>query len=176
MSECYVGEIRLFPYGRGAPDGWFACDGGLKPIVGNEALFYLIGTTYGGDGQSTFAVPDLRGRVPIGMGVMPGGSSNVVGQVVGQEAVTLSTLQMPAHGHALMASTTVGTSAGPAGQVFAAGPAGAQFYSAPATPVPVAMATNMVGPAGGNQPHNNCAPTLAIQACIAWQGVFPSRP
>jgi microcystin-dependent protein len=175
MSEQYIGEIRLFPYNRGAPEGWFACDGTLVSISEYDALYSLIGTTYGGNGVTTFGLPDLRGRVPLGSGTLVG-SPNIVGQVVGQETVTLTTLQMPVHGHPVMASTNVGTVADPTGQVFAAGPAGAQFYTAPATPVPVAMASNMLGVAGGSQPHDNCAPTLAIQACIAWNGIYPSRP
>ncbi len=175
MSEQYVGEIRLFPYIRGAPEGWLPCDGRLVSITDYEALFSLIGTTYGGNGQSTFAVPDLRGRVPLGSGTLAG-SANVVGQMVGQETVTLTTQQLPAHSHPVMASAAVGTSTVPTGQVFAAGPASAQFYAAPTTPVPVAMASNMVSPAGGSQPHNNCAPTLAIQACIACGGNYPQRP
>lgn len=175
MSEQYVGEIRLFPYSRGAPQGWFPCDGRVVSISEYQALFALIGTTYGGDGQSTFGLPDLRGRVPLGSGTLAG-SANVVGQTVGQETVTLTTQQLPAHSHPVMASTTTGTNTVPTGQVFAAGPAGAQFYAAPAAPVPVAMANNMAGLAGGSQPHNNCAPTLAIQACIAWNGIFPQQP
>ena len=174
MSEYYIGEIRLFPYSRGAPEGWFACNGSLLSINEYDVLFSLIGTTYGGDGVTTFGLPDLRGRVPLGSGTLAG-SSNIVGQIVGQETVTLTTSQMPAHGHPVMASTNVGTVANPTGQVFAAGPVGAQFYTAPATPVAVAMANNMLGVAGGSQPHDNCAPTLAIQACIAWSGIYPSR-
>ena len=111
MAEPYLGEIRMFAFGtRGAPIGWQACDGSLLPISQNDALFALIGTTYGGDGQTTFAVPDLRGRVPVHQGTGPGLSTYVIGQRAGTETVTVLSTQMPAHTHTLVATSAASTS------------------------------------------------------------------
>lgn len=166
MSDPYVGEIRMFG-GNFAPVGWALCQGQLLSIAENEALFQLIGTTYGGDGQSTFAVPNLASRLPV-----HAGPNFVLGEVGGEESVTLTTQQMPAHGHPVMASTAAGSQAGPAGNVLADSTAVA-LYSGNAPNESLAAPT--VQPAGGNQPHDNMQPFLAINFIIALEGIFPSQ-
>ncbi|MEG3163325.1 tail fiber protein [Sphingomonas sp. PB2P19] len=178
MSECYLGEIRILPYSRGAPSGWQACDGSLLSISEHEVLFQLIGTTYGGDGQSTFAVPDLRGRVPLQQGSGRGLTPRTIGEVGGSESVTLTMQQMGAHAHFLLASTDVGTSLAPANLVLATVPSstGEAFYAgSPAGAPTVPFPASTVRPAGGNQAHDNTAPTLTVQYCIATAGIYPSQ-
>lgn len=175
MSDPYIGEIRLFPYGRGAPSNWQLCDGSLLPISEYETLYTLLGTTYGGDGQNSFGVPDLRGRVPIHQGQGRGLSNYVLGQMSGTETVTLTTMQMPVHTHIAIASAGAGTSATAAGNLLAT-VAGEPFYVDMDTggtiyPLP----TNSVAPSGGNQGHDNTAPTLPLNYCIAFNGVWPSQ-
>lgn len=170
MSVGFVGEIRMFGFGF-TPVGWQACDGSLLPIAQNEALFALIGTTYGGDGQLTFAVPDLRGRVPIHQGQGPGLSNYSLGQRAGTETVTLTQDQMPPHTHAMPVSTAAATSPSPANAVPAADSADPVYAGTSST----SMAPNAVGLAGGGQPHDNCMPTLTVQIAIALDGVFPSQ-
>ncbi|UZK66220.1 phage tail protein [Sphingomonas sp. M1-B02] len=175
MSQPYVGEIRLFPYPRGAPEGWQACDGSLLSIANYEVLYQLIGTVYGGDGQNTFAVPDMRGRIPIHQGTGRGLSSYSLGQLAGTEQVTLTSLQMPSHDHQLVASTVQGTSASPQGNVTAVQTT-ETFYGVGgdgSTPYPLPAST--VGFSGGNQPHDNVGPTLALNYCIAWAGIYPAQ-
>jgi microcystin-dependent protein len=174
----FLGEIRLFA-GNFPPVGWAFCDGALLSIAQNDALFALLGTTYGGDGQSTFALPDLRGRVPLHQGTLAG-NSYVIGQQAGVESVTLTTSQIPAHNHSASASTALppatGTGislSGPSAYVPAA-PSKPRFY-APAGSSPVAMAPQAIQPSGGNQPHNNMAPFLAVSFIIALEGIFPSQ-
>ena len=179
MSECYVGEIRLLPYVRGAPSGWQICDGSLLAIADYEVLYNLLGTTYGGDGQQTFAVPDLRGRVPVHQGAGRGLSTRVLGELGGEESVTLLGTQMGPHTHMPLASTADATSNTPTANVLAALPAALNevFYNrgiAGASPVPFPITT--LQPSGGQQPHDNTAPTLTLQYCIAWQGIYPSQP
>ncbi len=169
MSDQYIGEIRYFPYLRGAPSGWLACDGSLQNISQYDMLYAVIGTTYGGDGSTQFALPDLRGRVPIGVG-----GSYPIGRLVGTETVTLNTQQLPAHDHYVEASTNAGKTDDPAGMVYAAGPPDVAFYDTPGTATPITMGSGMVGATGQGLPHDNCAPTLPIVACIAWNGVYPS--
>lgn len=171
MATPYIGEIRMFA-GNFPINGWAFCHGQLLPIADNDALFQLIGTTYGGDGQTTFALPDLRGRVPVHMGTGPGLSTRVLGQVGGQETVTLTTNQIPSHGHAPTASTQRGTQTSPANGVWA-GSATAALYSS-ATPG-VAMNPAAVGVAGGSQPHENRIPFLAVNFIISLYGIFPSQ-
>jgi microcystin-dependent protein len=177
MTTPYIGEIRMFGFGsRGAPNGWQACDGSLLPISGYDALFALIGTTYGGDGQSTFAVPDLRGRVPIHQGQSPGLSSYLLGQVAGTETVTVLQTQMPAHTHALVATTGASSSLTPGPGLLPATVSGDNFYDADITgTASVPMSPQATSLAGGSQPHENCMPTLTVQYCIATQGIFPSQ-
>lgn len=173
MSEAYVGEIRVFA-GNYAPQGWALCDGSLLSIASNTALFTLIGTTYGGDGQSTFALPDMRGRALIHQGAAALGTSYLPGQMAGAETVTLTPGQLPAHTHGLMAqaATASAPDPGPALSLAAAGGTGL-IYGGGASAVSLAPAA--VGPAGGNQPHDNRQPYVAISYIIATNGIFPSR-
>lgn len=178
MATPYIGEIRMFA-GNFPPNGWAFCDGALQPISENEALFALIGTTYGGDGQSTFALPDLRGRVPVHQGTQAG-NNYVIGQLGGSETVTLNNNQIPAHNHLVGASTAMPVQSlnptpitGVPGTMVPASPAKPRLYAAPGANV--AMAPNAVQPSGGNQPHENMAPFLAINFIIALFGVFPSQ-
>lgn len=177
MSTPYIGEIRMFGFGaRGAPNGWQACDGSLLPISQYDALFALIGTTYGGDGQTTFAVPDLRGRLPIHQGQGPGLSNYVIGQRAGTETVTVLPTQMPAHTHTLVATSGAASSLTPGTTLLPASVSGESFYASDitgATALP--MSNQSTGVAGGSQPHENCMPTLTVQYCIAVYGVFPSQ-
>lgn len=174
MAQPYVGEIRLFA-GNFAPAGWAFCNGQLMAISENEALFQLIGTTYGGDGQATFALPDLQGRVPIHQGTANFGSTFAIGQLGGSETVTLTTQQMPAHNHVLHASANASTAgAGPAGNLTAntSATTSTPIYSA-ATPG-TAMAPSGIGPTGGNQPHDNMAPFQCVSFIISLFGIFPT--
>ncbi len=172
MSNPYIGEIRLFA-GNFAPVGWAFCDGQLLAISENDALFNLIGTTYGGDGQSTFALPDLRGRVPVHMGSDPnGGSTYVIGQQGGAETVTLSLQQIPTHSHVQQASTDAASNAyGPSAVTGAS--ATTVFYGAPTTTA--AMAANAITSAGSSLPHDNMAPYLALSFIISLFGIFPTQ-
>ena len=169
MAQPYVGEIRMFA-GNFAPVGWEFCDGQLLPISENETLFQLIGTTYGGDGQETFALPNLQSRVPIHWG-SGAGSTYQLAEQLGVESVTLTTQQIPAHSHALLASADVATVVDPAGNV--SGQTGTfDGYQSTAGTVP--MAAQSVGPAGGSQPHENVQPFLCINYIISLFGIFPS--
>jgi len=166
MSQPYVGEIRMFA-GNFAPIGWSFCNGALIAITENPTLFTLIGTTYGGDGVSTFGLPDLRGRVPIHQG-----GSDIIGASGGVETVTLSVAQMPAHTHRQVATTAAATpAAGPSGNLVAAS-ATTQFYGpSPSTP----MASVALDPRGSSQPHDNMAPFLGVSFIISLFGIFPSQ-
>ena len=170
MSNPYVGEIRLFA-GNFAPNGWALCQGQLVAIAENETLFNLIGTTYGGDGQETFALPDLRGRVPVHQGQGPGLSPRTLGHLGGTETVTLQPGQTPSHTHAARASTAAATLGAPGGNVLAATTA-ASYGPGPAS---TAMAGGAIGSVWGNpQPHENMAPTLTVNYIISLYGIFPS--
>ncbi|MDQ3914908.1 MAG: tail fiber protein [Actinomycetota bacterium] len=170
MAQPYVGEIRMFG-GNFAPAGWAFCDGQLLPISENETLFQLIGTTYGGDGQSTFALPDLQGRIPIHQGQGSGLSNHTIGEKAGVDSVTLTIQQMPVHNHALLASLNVGGASNPGNQMLAAG-TNVQFFRAIAPNAN--MAANIVGPAGGSQPHENVMPYLCVNFILSLFGIFPS--
>lgn len=175
MSTPYIGEIRMFAFGtRGAPNNWQACDGSLLPISQYDALFALIGTTYGGDGQTTFAVPDLRGRVPIHQGQGPGLSNYVIGQRAGTETVTVLPTQMPAHTHILVTTSAASSSLTPGNTLLPGSVSGDSFYASDTSGAQVAMSAQSTSLAGGSQPHENCMPTLTVQYCIATQGIFPS--
>jgi microcystin-dependent protein len=168
MSLPYIGEIRMFG-GNFAPAGWAFCFGQLMPISENETLFNLIGTTYGGDGQATFALPNLQGRIPIHAGQGPGLSNYQLADIGGVESVTLTTNQIPGHNHGVGAAVgATGTS--PAGAVPAKVTAGARYFAGTSSPVPM---TNS-GPTGGSQPHDNMAPFLCVSFIISLFGVFPS--
>lgn len=175
MSTPYIGEIRMFGFGR-TPIGWQACDGSLLPISQYETLFVLIGTTYGGDGQSTFAVPDLRGRLPIHQGQGAGLSNYVIGQMAGTENVTVLTTQMPAHTHVMVATTGASTAITPGPALLPGSVSGDTFYVNTVTGnTAAAMSDQMLTMSGGSQPHENCMPTLTVQYCIATEGIFPQQ-
>jgi microcystin-dependent protein len=165
----YVGEIRLFA-GNFAPLGWVMCQGQLMAIAENDTLFNLIGTTYGGDGQSTFGVPDLQGRVPVHVGNGPGLSGYVIGEKTGVPSVTLTVNQIPAHNHAWLASTASGSSDVPGDNVLASPPEVKLFIKGPAT---FALPPATVAPVGGSQPHDNLMPTLAVSYIMSLYGEFP---
>jgi microcystin-dependent protein len=168
----YIGEIRMFG-GTFAPVGWALCEGQPLPISENDVLFQLIGTTYGGDGQETFNLPDLRGRAPVHMGQGPGISQSYqIGEQFGTESVTLTVQQTPQHQHALLARAAGGSSGTPDGNVLAS-PPGTTMYVRN-TPS-VGLNGTIVGPAGGSQPHDNRMPYLAINFIISLFGVFPSQ-
>jgi microcystin-dependent protein len=168
MSQPYVGEVRLVGFNF-APAGWNYCDGSLQSISQYETLYNLIGTTYGGDGQQTFGLPNLLGRIPIHAG-SNGTNNYVIGQTGGVENVTLSLSQYPSHDHSLMASTNTGGSNNPSNQVVNQGLT-VYSTSAPVNP----MLPAMVGSSGGNQPHNNLQPYLALNWIISFYGVYPSQ-
>ena len=174
MSQPYVGEIRIFG-GNFAPAGWMLCQGQLLPISENETLFQLIGTTYGGDGQSTFALPNLASRVPVHQGTGPGLSTYVIGQSGGVENVTLTTNQIPAHSHVAVTASTgqVGAAANNILANAQSTQTGARIYSSQATNV--AMNASSITQTGGNQPHDNIQPSLCLNFIISLFGVFPSQ-
>jgi microcystin-dependent protein len=171
MAQPYVGEIRMFA-GNFAPAGWMFCDGQSLPISENETLFQLIGTTYGGDGESTFNLPNLQSRVPIHMGT---GADNVtyqLAEMAGTEQETLNTQQIPIHTHALLGSSAAATLTSPKDSVV--GTSAQVDYLTIAT-ASVAMNSNAITPAGGSQPHENCQPFLCINFIISLFGIFPSQ-
>ena len=171
MSNPFLGEIRMAGFNF-APRGWAFCAGQLLPISQNDALYALVGKTYGGDGQSTFGMPDLRGRVPINQGQGPGLNNYVMGQMAGTESVTLTTAQMPSHSHQINAANGGARSANPAGNLLGGGEADIYTHD---TANAVALSQNVIASNGGNQPHENMQPYLCINFFIALEGVFPSR-
>lgn len=169
MADPFVAEIRIFPFNF-APRGWAWCNGQLLPISQNTALFSLLGTTYGGDGKSNFALPNLQGSAPMHPGQGPGLSLRHLGESGGSQSITLLESEIPAHTHSLRAVNDDGLTTTPIGNA----PAVNRFYStSPGTLVP--MAAQALTPVGGNQPHNNMMPYLTFYFCIALQGVFPPR-
>jgi len=171
MADPFVAEIRIFPFNF-APKGWAWCDGQLLPLSQNTALFSLLGTTYGGNGKSNFGLPDLQGRAPMHPGQGPGLSLHDLGETGGQDYVTLLEREIPSHAHAINASNSDGIDQGPSQSKFAGG-IGISQYAAPG-PL-VNLSTDVLTPAGGDQPHNNMQPYLTFYFCIALQGVFPPR-
>jgi microcystin-dependent protein len=167
----YVGEIRMFA-GNFAPNGWMFCEGQTLPISENDVLFTLIGTTYGGDGQETFNLPNLASRVPIHMGTGPSGTTYQIGEMAGTEQETLTTQQIPVHNHAYLVSTSPSAQANTTGNVI--GQSASIDIFIQDTPS-VNMAANALGPAGGSQPHENTQPFLCINFIISLFGVFPSQ-
>lgn len=165
MAQPYVGEIRMFA-GNFAPAGWMFCEGQLLPISEYETLFNLIGTTYGGDGQSTFALPDLRGRLPLHQG-----NSFILAETGGAEEITLTVNQIPAHSHPLLASSAPGTAATPQGSVLAKTTTGFLYILENPTDN---MATTSISSVGGSQPHTNFQPYLCVNFIISLFGIFPS--
>jgi microcystin-dependent protein len=173
MADPFVAEIRIFPF-TFAPRGWAFCNGQLLPISQNTALFSLLGTTYGGDGKSTFALPNLQGNAPMHPGQGPGLSLHALGESGGSQTVTLLQSEIPAHAHSVSASSGPANLQAPAADRVL-GRANSNFYlDNPANLV--AMAPQALAPAGGDQPHNNMQPLLALNFNIALQGVFPPRP
>lgn len=171
----YLGSISLVPYNF-APLGTALCNGQLLPIVANEALFALIGTTYGGDGQTTFALPDLRGRVVIHQGTSFSGSTYVIGQMAGEETVTLTAEQMPAHNHNAIAATSFANTVSPSAAYWAPRPRTFLFSTPSANGSDiVAMNAGALASTGGGQPHNNLKPYLALNYVIWLEGIFPTQ-
>jgi microcystin-dependent protein len=182
MSNPFLAEIRIFT-GNFAPKGWALCDGQLMSISQNTALFSLLGTTYGGDGKSTFALPNLQGSAPMQAGQGPGLSLRDLGETGGEQTVTLLQTEMPAHSHSFSATSTTGTTATSSNNQLALAVAGASKtsqgnainYYAPGNTQTVQMNPFATSIAGGNQPHNNMPPFLGLTFIIALQGVFPAR-
>jgi microcystin-dependent protein len=168
----FVAEIRIFPFNF-APKGWAFCDGQLLPLSQNTALFSLLGTTYGGDGKSNFALPNMQGNAPMHPGQGPGLSLHDLGETGGSETVSLLESEIPSHSHNVTASSQDGTDNHPVANYPAQG-VGINLYVNAGT-TPVAMNDNAIAPAGGDQPHNNMQPYLTLNFCIALQGVFPPR-
>lgn len=176
MTDQFVAEIRIVPFNF-PPNGWAQCDGQILPISQNTALFSLLGTTYGGNGQSTFALPDLQGQVPMHPGQGPGLSERFLGESGGTENVTLIQSEMPSHPHTMSVSSQLGSenqvNVAGQGQHFAMGD-GINLYGPAATNL-VPMASQALPIAGGSVPHNNMQPYLTLNFCIALQGIFPPR-
>lgn len=170
MSEPFIGEVRIFGFNF-APKGWANCEGQLLPINQNQALFAILGTAYGGNGQTNFALPDLRGRMPMSFGQGPGLTPRNLGERVGQNDVTLTAQQIPAHSHTLRASAATATTATPSAGVSLAPTNGARVYKAPGNTVTSGAGLTSTG---GGQPHPNRQPYLALRFCIALNGFFPS--
>jgi microcystin-dependent protein len=183
MSNQFVAEIRIFA-GNFAPTGWALCNGQLMPISQNTALFSLLGTTYGGDGKSTFGLPNLQGCAPMQAGQGPGLSLRDLGETAGEPTVTLQQTEMPIHNHTLAATTTTGTTATSTNNQLALATAGGgkqssgnvvNYYSSNVNQATTPLSPNGLASAGGNQPHNNMMPYLGLTFIIALQGIFPPR-
>jgi microcystin-dependent protein len=179
MSQPFLGQITVYPYSF-PPMGWMDCAGQILPISQYTALFSLLGTQFGGNGTSNFALPNLQGTVPVGQGQLTGGSNYTMGETGGVEAVTVTSSTMPSHTHTLAATTAKGSINAPAGDLFgqalegnpASGHKGDIYNTAsPDTP----LTPNSITLAGNNQPHNNIQPFLALRYCIAISGIFPTR-
>ncbi|HYZ77113.1 MAG TPA: tail fiber protein [Gaiellaceae bacterium] len=177
MADPFVAEVRIFPFNF-PPKGWAFCDGQILPISQNTALFALLGTTYGGNGQSTFALPNVQGSAVMHPGQGPGLSQHFLGEVGGEQFVTLLQTEMPIHPHSLVASQGDGTERNPnvngTGQLLATG-VGISQYQTPSNPL-TQLNLQTITPSGGSLPHNNMQPYLTLNFCIALQGVFPPRP
>lgn len=173
MSEPFVGEIRMFA-GNFAPRGWAFCDGQLLAISQNDALFSLLGTIYGGDGRTTFGLPDMRGRIPLHQGQGPGLSSRRLGAKFGDESVTLTTNQLPSHSHGSVACNTAATTDSPQGKVLAK-PNTEDMYTAPTAGTNVSLSPATIINSGGSRSHTNLMPTLCVNFIMALVGIYPSR-
>lgn len=171
MSEPFLAEIRIVGFNF-APRGWALCDGQILPINQNQSLFSLLGTNYGGDGRTTFALPDLRSRVPIHVGQADGGTLHQLGRKGGEETHTLSVTEMPQHMHTVQASSSGADTDTPAGNILAAS---ARMYRNPNGTSLVPMHSNTFLNTGGGQAHENMQPYIVVNFCIALQGLFPSR-
>ena len=177
MSEPFIGEIRMFA-GTFAPLGWAFCDGQFLAVAANDALFSLLGTTYGGDGRTSFGLPDLRGRIPVHQGSGPGLSPRQIGSMSGTEAETLNVLQIPSHDHGarMVAVSTPADTASAIGHQFAQSVGGPIYHTGTGRgSKPATMNANAMASSGGNQPHHNLAPTLCLHFIISLYGIYPSR-
>lgn len=174
MADPFVAEIRIFPFNF-APKGWAFCDGQLLPLSQNTALFSLLGTTYGGNGKSNFALPDLQGRAPMHPGQGPGLSLHDLGETGGSETVSLLESEIPSHTHTLRGSNLNADSPLPTGNTMARNLNNYNPYQQTVNANLIPMAPEGLPPAGGDQPHNNMQPYLTLNFCIALQGVFPPR-
>lgn len=171
MAQPFIGEIRMFA-GNFAPAGWMFCDGQTMPISQNDTLFVLIGTTYGGDGESTFNLPNLQSRVPMHFGNGPDGVTYQMAEAAGVESVTLTMQQIPNHTHALLGSSAAATAGNPTSQVLAK--SGQVQYMIEGDGI-LAMNANAITPVGGSQPHENCQPFLCVNYIISLFGLFPQQ-
>ena len=171
MAQPFIGEIRMFA-GNFAPAGWAFCDGQLMPISQNDAMFVLIGTTYGGDGESTFALPNLQSRVPMHFGTGPDGVTYQIAEAAGTESVTLTVQQIPVHNHALLGSTAAAQTGDPTNQVVAQSVQVAYLIEADPE---LQFNNGAISPVGGSQPHENCQPFLCINYIISLFGLFPQQ-
>ncbi len=171
MAQPYVGEIRMFG-GNFAPAGWMFCEGQLLAIAEFETLFNLIGTTYGGDGQSTFALPDLRGRLPVHQGSSSNGSTYVISQTGGTETATLTINQLPSHSHGVVASTAPGSAPGPGSNVLGASGTVAMYSAHPPNQ---SLNSGSLAAVGGSQPHENLQPYVCVSFILSLFGIFPSQ-
>jgi microcystin-dependent protein len=174
MSDPFVAEIRIFGFNF-APKGWAFCDGQILPLSQNTALFSLLGTTYGGDGKSTFGLPNIQGSAVMHPGQGPGLSLHDLGETGGNDTVTLLESEMPSHSHAMVASTQPGEDAAPNPTEALARSVGASLYQTTTNQNIVQLSDNALTSSGGDQPHNNLQPYLTLNFCIALQGVFPPR-
>ena len=173
MADPFVAEIRIFGFNF-APTGWAQCNGQLMPLSQNTALFSLLGTTYGGDGKSNFALPDLQGRVPMQPGQGPGLSLRDLGETGGSQTVTLLQSELPAHNHQMMAANDPGDSNNPTNNAISRS-SNAAVYGPPNIARTALMSPQSLSITGGSLPHNNMSPYLTLNFCIALQGVFPPR-
>lgn len=174
MTNPFLAEIRIFPFNF-APVGWAFCDGQILPLSQNTALFALLGTTYGGDGKSNFALPNMQGNAPMFYGQGPGLSLHDIGETGGSDTVSLLESEIPSHSHSLLASPLPADVDTPDPTMALARTNPALLYTPPAGVTAVQMDPNVIAPAGGDQPHNNLMPYLTLNFCIALQGVFPPR-
>jgi microcystin-dependent protein len=174
MADPFVAEIRMFGFNF-APRGWAFCNGQILPLSQNTALFSLLGTTYGGNGQSNFALPDLQGRVPMFFGQGPGLSLRDLGETGGEDTVTLTTQEIPSHQHSMMTATTPATANAPSPAVGLSRSSGGTAYQSNVASGVVQMSPSTLAPYGSGGPHNNDQSYLVVNFCIALQGVFPPR-
>jgi microcystin-dependent protein len=170
----FVAEIRIYPFNF-APKGWAFCDGQILPLSQNTALFSLLGTTYGGDGKSNFALPNMQGNAPMFWGQGPGLSLHDIGEVGGSDTVSLLESEIPSHSHDMMAIALAANRTSPVSNTFARASGGNPYIAASPLPPLVNLSDSTVAPAGGDQPHNNLMPYLTLNFCIALQGVYPPR-
>jgi microcystin-dependent protein len=175
MSEPFLAEVRIFGFNF-APRGWAFCNGQILPINQNQSLYSLLGTTYGGDGRTSFALPDLRGRTPIHVGASPGGSNHTLGSKGGQENQALTVAELPTHTHGMIGTSATANAPGPGNNLLAQTSTGvAEIYSSGPSALNQQANSGAIGNQGGGQGHENMQPYITLTYCIALQGLFPSR-